>query len=233
MNKNLTIAIDGPSGAGKSSVAKALAKRLNIMHLDTGAMYRTVAVALAGKGIDPADEEAVLKALPELRLELRFSEGEQQNYADGVNLNSGLRTPEASMGASDVSRYPAVRRRLVALQQDCAKSRSFVLDGRDIGTVVLPGASAKFYLDARAEVRAQRRFLDLQKMQSPQTYAEVLADVQRRDAQDMNREDSPLRQAEDAVYIDSSELSEEEVLDLIVEKLNERRLVGEAQNAWG
>ena len=135
------------------------------------------------------------------------------------------------MGASDVSRYPAVRRRLVALQQDCAKSRSFVLDGRDIGTVVLPGASAKFYLDARAEVRAQRRFLDLQKMQSPQTYAEVLADVQRRDAQDMNREDSPLRQAEDAVYIDSSELTEEEVLDLIVEKLNERRLVGEAQNA--
>ena len=231
MNKNLTIAIDGPSGAGKSSVAKALAKRLNIMHLDTGAMYRTVAVALAGKGIDPADEEAVLQALPELRLELRFSEGEQQNYADGVNLNSRLRTPEASMGASDVSRYPAVRRRLVALQQDCAKSRSFVLDGRDIGTVVLPGASAKFYLDARAEVRAQRRFLDLQKMQSPQTYAEVLADVQRRDAQDMNREDSPLRQAEDAVYIDSSELTEEEVLDLIVEKLNERRLVGEAQNA--
>lgn len=231
MNKNLTIAIDGPSGAGKSSVAKALAKRLNIMHLDTGAMYRTVAVALAGKGIDPADEEAVLKALPELRLELRFSEGEQQNYADGVNLNSCLRTPEASMGASDVSRYPAVRRRLVALQQDCAKSRSFVLDGRDIGTVVLPRASAKFYLDARAEVRAQRRFLDLQKMQSPQTYAEVLADVQRRDAQDMNREDSPLRQAEDAVYIDSSELTESEVLDLIVEKLKERRLVGEAKNA--
>lgn len=230
MNKNLTIAIDGPSGAGKSTVAKALARRLHIMHLDTGAMYRTVAVALAEKGINPADEEAVLKALPKLCLELRFRDGEQQNYADGVNFNSRLRTPEASMGASNVSRYPAVRRRLVALQQEWAKSQSFVLDGRDIGTVVLPHASAKFYLDARAEVRARRRFLDLQNCHSTQTYAEVLADVLRRDAQDMGRQDSPLRQAEDACYLDSSELSEGEVIELMMAKLRELGLIGKTQN---
>lgn len=221
-----TIAIDGPSGAGKSSMAEALAERLGIYHLDTGAMYRAMACACLQRGCSPEDREAVEKLLPSLKMDVRFEKGGQRTFVNEEDLSDRLHTPLISMGASNISRHSAVRRKLVSLQRALAERSSFILDGRDIGTVVLPDAEAKFYLTASPEVRAQRRYDELHAVGDPSSCEEVLDDIRKRDQQDSNREDSPLRAADDAIVIESDHLSREEVLELMLKYLREKGIAG-------
>lgn len=225
--KRITIAIDGPSGAGKSSMSNRLAELLGIMHLDTGAMYRALAVECMNRKLDAEDEKAITDLLPQLEMEVRFHEGKQQTYINGQDLTPFLYRHDVSMAASTISKISAVRRWLVARQQKLAVKESFILDGRDIGTVVLPHADIKFFLTADAETRAQRRLLDLQGDGQPISFAEVLADIIRRDEQDQNRANSPLRMADDAILIDSAQMSREEVVEQMLMKLRERGLIGE------
>ncbi|MBR6571428.1 MAG: (d)CMP kinase [Clostridia bacterium] len=216
----LTIAMDGPVGAGKSSVADGVAQKLGILHLDTGAMYRAFALYALEQGISLEDEKALGELTQKMMPEVRYENGSQHTYIDGRDVTGLIRTPEVSMAASAVSKFAAVRKAMVAAQQALAKKQSVLLDGRDIGTVVLKDATIKIYLTASAEVRAKRRFDELQKKGDPSTYEEVLADVIRRDEQDMNREVDPLRPAEDAQILDSSELTQEQVVDDIVRRVN-------------
>lgn len=220
--KHYTIAIDGPSGAGKSSSAEELARRLSIAHLDTGAMYRALACALRADGIDPAKEEEVIPALPAYRLSVEFTAQGQRTLVNERDWTENLYEHEISQAASDVSRYPAVRRYLVTEQRRIAEGQSFILDGRDIGTVVLPNADWKFFLTASPEVRARRRLKDLAAKGEELTFAEVLTDIQRRDEQDQSRADSPLRQASDAFLIDSSDLSFDQVIEYMAQIIEEK-----------
>lgn len=215
-----TIAMDGPVGAGKSSVAKEVAQRLNILQLDTGAMYRAFTLKALERGISPEDEQALCELTRTVMPEVRYENGEQHTYMDGQDVTGLIRTPEISMATSTVSRYAGVRRAMVARQQAIAKEQSVLMDGRDIGTVVLKDATIKIYLTASAEVRAQRRFNELQENGVPTTYEEVLADVIARDEQDMNREVDPLRPAEDAQILDSSEMTRDQVVEDIVRRVN-------------
>lgn len=217
-----TIAMDGPVGAGKSSVADGVAQKLGILHLDTGAMYRAFALYALEKGVSVEDEQALTELTGQMMPEVRYENGGQHTYIDGKDVTGLIRTPEISMAASAVSRFAGVRRAMVAAQQQLAKKQSVLMDGRDIGTVVLKDATIKIYLTASAEVRAKRRFDELQKKGDPSTYEEVLADVIRRDEQDMNREVDPLRPAEDAQILDSSELTQEQVVEEIVRRVNLR-----------
>lgn len=201
----IQIAIDGPSGAGKSTLARRLASDLGYIYVDTGALYRAIALFMLRSGAE-ADED-VIRKLPELRIELRHLNGEQHVFVNSEDVSSLIRTPEVTMKASKVSAIPAVRQFLFDLQQQIAAAQSVVMDGRDIGTVVLPNADVKIFLTASPEKRAMRRWLEMQeKNMAGQTYEEVLADVIRRDEQDMTREIAPLKQAEDAVLVDTSEL---------------------------
>lgn len=227
--KQYTIAIDGPSGAGKSTSARALAEKLKIAYLDTGAMYRALAVALLADGISPRDAEKVKKVLPEYTIEIRFTEQGQHSLVNGIDQTDKLYTSEASMGASDVSKHPFVRQYLVGEQQRIAETTSFVLDGRDIGTVVLPEADVKFFLTASPEARAKRRWLDFQKKAEAITFEQVLQDINKRDKQDTEREASPLRRAEDAHLIDSTDLSFEDVLAEMLEIIEEKKIVAYAE----
>ena len=203
------IAIDGPSGAGKSTLARRLASDLGFIYVDTGALYRAIALFMLRSGAE--SEEEVTGKLPGLQIELRHMDGEQHVFANGEDVSALIRTPEVTMKASRVSAIPAVRQFLFDLQQQIANTQSVVMDGRDIGTVVLPNANVKIFLTASPEKRAMRRWLEMQeKNQAGQTYEEVLADVIRRDEQDMTREIAPLKQAEDAVLVDTSELDLEE-----------------------
>ena len=220
--KIYTIAMDGPVGAGKSSVADGVAQKLGILHLDTGAMYRAFAWYAIQQGIALDDEQALTALTGKLMPEVRYENGAQITLIDGKDVTGLIRTPEVSMAASAVSKFAGVRKAMVAAQQALAKKQSVLLDGRDIGTVVLKDATLKIYLTASAEVRAQRRFDELQKKGDPSTYEEVLADVIRRDEQDMNREVDPLRPAEDAQILDSSELTQEQVVDEIVRRVKMR-----------
>ena len=215
-----TIAMDGPVGAGKSSVACEVARRLNILHLDTGAMYRAFAWKALQLGISPEDEQALCELTKTAMPEVRYEGGAQHTYMDGKDVSGLIRTPEISMATSTVSRYAGVRRAMVARQQELAKQQSVLMDGRDIGTVVLKDATIKIYLTASAEVRAQRRFAELQEKGDPSTYEQVLADVIARDHQDMNREVDPLRPADDAQILDSSEMTQEQVVADIVRRVN-------------
>ena len=217
-----TIAMDGPVGAGKSSVADGVAQKLGILHLDTGAMYRAFALYALEKGVSVEDEEALTELTGKMMPEVRYENGGQHTYIDGRDVTGLIRTPEISMAASAVSRFAGVRKAMVAAQQQLAKKQSVLMDGRDIGTVVLKDATIKIYLTASAEVRAKRRFDELQKKGDPSTYEEVLADVIRRDEQDMNREVDPLRPADDAQILDSSELTQEQVVEEIVRRVNMR-----------
>jgi len=216
----LTIAMDGPVGAGKSSVADGVAQKLGILHLDTGAMYRAFAWYALEQGVSVEDEQALGALTQKMMPEVRYENGEQHTYINGKDVSALIRTPEISMAASSVSKFAAVRKAMVAAQQQLAQKQSVLMDGRDIGTVVLKDAAIKIYLTASAEVRAKRRFDELQKKGDPSTYEEVLADVIRRDEQDMNREVDPLRPAEDAQILDSSELTQEQVVDEIVRRVN-------------
>ena len=215
-----TIAVDGPVGAGKSSVADEVARRLGILHLDTGAMYRAFAWYALKQGISMEDEQALVALTEKMMPEVRYENGSQRTLIDGQDVTDFIRTPEISMATSTSSKFAGVRRAMVRRQQELAKTQSMLLDGRDIGTVVLKDATIKIYLTASAEVRARRRFDELQKKGDPSTYEEVLADVIRRDEQDMNREVDPLRPAEDAQILDSSDMTQEQVVEEMLRRIN-------------
>ena len=215
----IQIAIDGPGGAGKSTVAKAVAKKLDILYVDTGALYRTVGLFVKMNGVEPRDSEAVAALLPKIDIEVKYEEGTQCVYLNGVNYKDAIRTPEMSMYASIVSAIPEVRAFLLKTQKDIAKKNSVIMDGRDIGTCVLPGANVKVYLTADPKVRAKRRFDELTAKGEVCDIDKIEADIIERDYRDMNREISPLKQAEDAILVDTSYMTIEEnvqaILDLI------------------
>lgn len=221
--KPINIAIDGPSGAGKSTLARRIAAKLGYVYVDTGAMYRTIAYYMHTKNADSTAD--IIAQLPNLTVSLSYGEdGVQHVYANGEDVSDKIRTPEMSMGASKVSAIPEVREFLLDTQRSLAKQTSVVMDGRDIGTVVLPDAQVKIYLTASAETRAYRRFLELQEKQpdSAPSYEEVLADVIQRDHQDMTREIAPLKQAEDAVLADTGELDLDQSEALLLQICKER-----------
>ena len=216
MAKTYAIAIDGPAGAGKSTIAKALAKELGYYYVDTGAIYRTVAYFLDLLGIAPKDTDGVSRYLDELTVEIEYDEnGAQHMIMNGMDVTDDIRTPDISQKASLVSAQPLVRDMLLDMQRDVAKKHNVIMDGRDIGTVVLPRANVKIFLTAAAEVRAQRRFLELQAKGSKDSYEKVLADIKQRDHQDSTREIAPLKQAKDAVLVDSTDMDIEGVVAAI------------------
>ncbi len=216
------IAIDGPSGAGKSTLAKRIAANLGFVYVDTGALYRSISLAMLRK--NAVSDAEIEQGLDGLEISFRHIDGQQHVFIGEEDVSDLIRTPEVTMNASRVSALPAVRAFLLELQRKIASEQSVVMDGRDIGTVVLPDAEVKIYLTASAGKRAMRRFLEMQEKHiSTQTYEEVLADVIRRDQQDMTRETAPLKQAEDAVLADTSELdlsgSEQLLMKIVKEKL--------------
>ncbi|MGN0291563.1 MAG: (d)CMP kinase [Lachnospiraceae bacterium] len=211
------IAIDGPAGAGKSTIAKKLAKDLGFIYVDTGAMYRAMALYFIQNGIDRTDEEAISKACESVDITIRYENGEQQVILNGENVNGFIRKEEVGNMASATSGYAKVRTKLVELQQQLAKTADVIMDGRDIGTVVLPDAQVKIYLTASVQTRAKRRYDELQEKGLDCDLKQIEKDIETRDYQDMNRENSPLRQAEDAVLVDSSHMNVEEVVEAIKE----------------
>lgn len=219
----LNIGIDGPVGAGKSTVADAVAAKLGILHLDTGAMYRGLGLTALQRGIDVQNEQAVIDLCNSLKFTVSHEADGQHTFVDGEDLTGQIRTEEVGMAASTVSRYAKVREAMVRLQQQLASETDMLLDGRDIGTTVLPNATAKIFLTASAEERARRRFLELEKKGLADSFEKVLEEVKARDDQDMNRPVEPLRQAEDAVLVDSTNLSFDEVVDAILAIVEEKR----------
>ena len=220
MNKTIRVAIDGPSGAGKSTLARSAAARLGYLYVDTGAIYRTIGCAVRRRGIGPADQAAVVAALPELDIGLTYGEDGLQHMAlDGEDVTEEIRLPEVSRYASLVSAYPEVRAYLLEMQRQLAREHSVIMDGRDIGTVVLPDAEVKVFLTASAEERARRRMLELEQRGTPEPYETILRSIQERDWNDTHRAAAPLRQAEDAVLLDTTDLdfaqSEAALLDII------------------
>ena len=216
------IAIDGPSGAGKSSLAKAVAKALGIVYVDTGALYRTIGYYVTQKGLDPKDAVAVESVLPEIRIELKFENGTQYVYLNGENLGDKIRRPEISMAASAVSAIPAVRAFLLETQKSIARTHSVIMDGRDIGTVILPEADVKIFLFASDEARAMRRTKELEEKGMPANYEDVLREMRQRDAQDRGREVAPAVPADDAIMFDNSDLTVEESVEKLLEIVRER-----------
>ena len=219
----LNIGIDGPVGAGKSSVADAVAARLGILHLDTGAMYRALGLTALRRGIDAQDEEKIVALCKALNIAVRHAEDGQHTLVEGEDVTGLIRTPEVSMAASTVSRYAEVRKEMVRIQQRLAQETDMVLDGRDICTTVLPKATAKIYLTASAEERARRRYLEMQGKGQTDTYEQVLEDLKKRDDQDMNRPVEPLRQAPDAVLVDSTNLTFDQTVEAILKIAEEKR----------
>ncbi|MBQ9065774.1 MAG: (d)CMP kinase [Blautia sp.] len=209
---SFNIAIDGPAGAGKSTIARKAAEMLGFIYVDTGAMYRAIAYYLLKEGIDPDNTEAIAAACTGADIEIRYEDGEQIVLLNGENVNSYIRTEEVSIMASRSSAVPEVRQHLLELQRSLARTHDTVMDGRDIGTTVLPDASLKIYLTASDEVRADRRYAELKEKGEQVSYEDVLKDIRERDERDMNRSVSPLRRADDAHLIDSSYMTPEEVL---------------------
>jgi cytidylate kinase len=209
------IAIDGPAGAGKSTIAKRLAKELSFVYVDTGAMYRSIGLYMIKNGIDIHDKDAVEKASEKADVSLKYIDGTQHVILNGEDVSDQIRTEEVSKAASVVSAYPQVRKNLTALQKKLAESENVVMDGRDIGTCVLPNADLKIYLTASAEVRGKRRFKELTAKGEKADLAEIVEDIKKRDEADMTREISPLRKADDAVEVDSSDMTIDEVVERI------------------
>ncbi len=210
------IAIDGPAGAGKSTIAKLIAKKMNYIYVDTGAMYRAMALFLIRSQIRPDETEKIDRKCEEADITIQYQNGEQIVLLNGENVNGLIRTEEVGNMASASSGNPNVRAKLVRLQQELAGKENVVMDGRDIGTCVLPGAEVKVYLTASVEVRAKRRFDELRARGEECSLSEIADDIRERDHRDMTRELSPLRQAEDAILIDSSDMSIEEVADAVI-----------------
>lgn len=228
MNGIYSVAIDGPSGAGKSSLAKATARRYGFIYVDTGAIYRTVGLAAHRRGLDSHDADAVAAILPELRITMSYGEnGEQRMQLNGEDVSGEIRRPEISKCASDVAAHSAVRAFLLELQRDMARSQSVIMDGRDIGTVVLPNADLKIFLTASAEARAERRLAELKQKGIDSSFSEVLESIKYRDEQDTTRAAAPLIMADDAVLLDTSEInfnqSLERLSDIIEAKLHLKR----------
>lgn len=213
----IQIAIDGPSGAGKSTVAKALAKKLGIVYVDTGALYRTVGYAAIERGVGTKDADGLGAMLPDIHIDVRYEDGVQCVYLNGENLGDRIRRPEISMAASDVSSIPVVRAFLLDTQRDIARRNSVVMDGRDIGTVILPDADVKVFMVASAEARALRRTKELEEKGMPANYEDVLREMKERDAQDSGRAIAPAIPAPDAVHLDNSELSVEESVQAVID----------------
>lgn len=221
--KKVSIAIDGPSGAGKSTLAKSISKKLGYLYVDTGAIYRTIGYYAFSNGIDPKDEKAVGESLPAIHVELAYGEdGLQHMSLNGEDVTREIRLPEISMYASAVSAHPVVRTHLLEMQRRMARENNVVMDGRDIGTVVLPDATVKVFLTADAQERARRRCRELEERGTPQAFEEVLKDIQQRDWNDSHRATAPLKQAEDAVLLDTTHLnfaeSEAALIKIIQEK---------------
>lgn len=221
----ISVAIDGPAGAGKSTLARQLARDLGYIYVDTGAMYRAVGLYALRAGADPADPAAVDPLLPGIRLRLAVLDGEQHIYLNGEDVSALIRTEEVGMAASAVGADPAVRAFLLDLQRDMARTGNVLMDGRDIGTVILPDATVKVFLTASPEARARRRWLEYQAAGRPDRYEDVLADVKRRDEQDSGRAAAPLRRAEDAVLLDTSAMDLAQSLAAMKQIIKER--VGE------
>ena len=227
--KRFSVAIDGPAGAGKSTLAKAAAARLGFVYVDTGAIYRTVGLAARNAGVDKADSEGIKALLTGLQVDIRYENGVQKMYLNGRDVTGEIRSPEISAYASYVSAIPEVRAFLMEMQRRLAREHDVIMDGRDIGTVVLPEAGLKIFLTASAEKRAMRRFRELQEKNPAITFEEVLSDMTARDAKDSQRETAPLKAAEDAVLVDTSDLSLEESVELIVNMIARQRETTEAQ----
>lgn len=221
----ISVAIDGPAGAGKSTLARQLARDLGYIYVDTGAMYRAVGLYALRAGADPADPAAVDPLLPGIRLRLAVLDGQQHIYLNGEDVSALIRTEEVGMAASAVGADPAVRAFLLGLQRDMARTGNVLMDGRDIGTVILPDATVKIFLTASPEARARRRWLEYQAAGRPDRYEDVLADVKRRDEQDSGRAAAPLRRAEDAVLLDTSAMDLAQSLAAMKQIIKER--VGE------
>lgn len=216
----INVAIDGPAGAGKSTVAKAAAKELGFIYVDTGALYRTVALSAQRKGILD-DNEKIIEMLGSIKVELGYDDGVQKVYLNGEDVSALIRTPEISMGASNVSAIPKVREFLLELQRDIARKNNVIMDGRDIATVVLPNADVKIFLFASPECRAQRRYKELIEKGEDVKYEDVLADVNQRDYQDSHREIAPLKPSEESIMCDTSELNLEESIQAVINIVKE------------
>lgn len=218
----VSVAIDGPAGAGKSTLARRLAAEMGYIYVDTGAMFRTIGLYALRKGVDPKDNAAVSTLLPEVGLRVDCIDGEQHIYLNGEDVSTAIRTEEAGMAASAVGANPEVRAFLLELQRGMTKTQNVLMDGRDIGTVVLPGADVKVYLTASPEVRARRRLGDLEAQGLTVSYEQVLEEIRQRDHQDMTRSIAPLKQAKDAVVLDTSSLNQEESLAALKAIVEER-----------
>ena len=221
--EHYSIAVDGPSGAGKSTLAKALARELNIIYVDTGAIYRTIGLEVFRRGLDPKNEAEVSAILPELSIRMEYEDdGLQHMFLNGEDVTADIRLPNISLYASDVSALPAVRAFLLEMQRELARRNCVIMDGRDIGTVVLPDAEVKIYLTASAEERAKRRFLELAARGAGKTYQEVLEEQRLRDDNDMHRAIAPLKPAEDSGIVDTTELDFEQSKQAVLSIIRER-----------
>lgn len=218
--KYFSIAIDGPAGAGKSTIAKAVSKKLNYIYIDTGAMYRAIGLYYLNNKIDINKEESVNELIDNIKVEITYEDSLQRIILNGEDITDLIRTEEVSHAASVVSTYKNVREKLVSLQRELAESNSVVMDGRDIGTVVLPNASVKIFLTASTEERAKRRYKELIEKGQDVDLEGIKKDIEERDYRDMNRENSPLKQASDAILVDTSNMTIEEVIDEILKLCN-------------
>ena len=218
----IAIAIDGPAGAGKSTIARRAAAELGYIYVDTGALYRSIAWYMTAKKIEPKETEALFDALKQLEVRLDFVNGEQHVFVLEQDVTGLIRTPEISMAASAFSALPAVRAFLLELQRDISRKNNVIMDGRDIGTVVLPNAKIKIFLTASAEVRAKRRYKELLEKNHPAVYEEVLAEINERDYNDAHRPIAPLKPSEDSVLVDTSELSLAESIEALLRVIRER-----------
>lgn len=218
----INIAIDGPGGAGKSTIARAVAAELGFIYVDTGALYRAVGLNALRHGIDTRNIDGIVKMLDETDVSLSFVDGEQRVMLNGEDVSTAIRLPEASMAASNVSAIPAVRQFLFDLQRKIAEENNCLMDGRDIGSVVLPNADLKLFMTASPETRAQRRFDELKAKGEDVKYSEILDELNKRDYQDSHREIAPLKQAEDAILFDTSDLSFDEVKNKLIAMIKEK-----------
>lgn len=217
-----SIAIDGPAGAGKSTIAKLLASKLNYIYVDTGAMYRAMAVHFSKNNVNPLDENEVNRAVQDVDIQIQYDNGVQQVILNGENVTGLLRTEETGKMASQTSKYQAVRTKLVDLQRKLSKTSDVIMDGRDIGTVVLPDAFCKIYLTASSKARAERRYNELLEKGLECDFESIKNDIESRDYQDMHRDISPLKQADDAVLVDTSDMDIDQVVDVISSIIQEK-----------